>query len=137
MAGVGTQKVFEDDRVIVWHLDITVRPGGHIDPRDAKHELPKAAKTARDHGLEIMMLTTGISAPDRHAEEILATCQKLNIERIKLGYFPAGEFGNLATRLDDVRRQLDAIVKLATNFGVCSLAMSATWHPLSRWHYFA
>lgn len=25
MAGVGTQKVFEDDRVIVWHLDL--KPG--------------------------------------------------------------------------------------------------------------
>ena len=22
MAGVGTQKVFEDDRLIVWHLDL-------------------------------------------------------------------------------------------------------------------
>ena len=27
MAGVGTQKVFEDDRVIVWHLDL--EPGEH------------------------------------------------------------------------------------------------------------
>ena len=27
MSGVGTQKVFEDDRVIVWHLDL--EPGQH------------------------------------------------------------------------------------------------------------
>ncbi|MEO1973833.1 MAG: hypothetical protein ABGX07_19880 [Pirellulaceae bacterium] len=27
MSGVGTQKVFEDDRVIVWHLDL--EPGEH------------------------------------------------------------------------------------------------------------
>ncbi|HIF01464.1 MAG TPA: hypothetical protein EYG03_29670 [Planctomycetes bacterium] len=27
MCGVGTQKVFEDDRVIVWHLDLA--PGQH------------------------------------------------------------------------------------------------------------
>lgn len=27
MAGVGTQKVFENDRVIVWHLDL--QPGEH------------------------------------------------------------------------------------------------------------
>ena len=25
MAGVGTQKVFENDRVIVWHLDLSSR----------------------------------------------------------------------------------------------------------------
>jgi sugar phosphate isomerase/epimerase len=109
-------KVFK--RIGVDGLDLTVRPGGHIEPKDAKDELPKAAKAARDHGLEIMMLTTGISTPDRHAEEIVATCQKLNIERIKLGYFPAGKFGNLAKRLDDVRRQLDAIVKLTAKYGV-------------------
>ncbi|MCZ6641974.1 MAG: hypothetical protein O7F71_10395, partial [Gammaproteobacteria bacterium] len=36
-------------------LDVTVRPGGHIEPRDTKIELPKAARAARDHGLEIMM----------------------------------------------------------------------------------
>ena len=109
-------KVFQ--RIGVDGLDLTVRPGGHIEPDRAKDELPKAAKTAREHGLEIMMLTTGISTTDRHAEEIIATCQKLNIERIKLGYFPAGEFGNLAMRLDDVRRQLDALAKLATKYDV-------------------
>jgi sugar phosphate isomerase/epimerase len=109
-------KVFK--RIGVDGLDLTVRPGGHIEPKDAKDELPKAAKAARDHGLEIMMLTTGISTPDRHAEDIVANCQKLNIERIKLGYYPAGEFGNLAKRLDDVRRQLDALVKLTAKYGV-------------------
>ncbi|MDA1054950.1 MAG: sugar phosphate isomerase/epimerase [Planctomycetota bacterium] len=105
-------------RIGVDGLDLTVRPGGHIEPDRAKEELPQAAKTARDHGLEIMMLTTGITAPDRRAEEILAACQKLNIPRIKLGYFPAGEFGNLAKGMDDVRRSLDAIVKLAAKYDV-------------------
>ena len=105
-------------RIGVDGLDLTVRPGGHIEPDRAKEELPKAAKAARDHGLEIMMLTTGITAPDRQAEEIVVACQKLNIERIKLGYFPVGEFGDLAKRMDDVRRQLDAIVKLAAKYGV-------------------
>lgn len=99
-------------------LDLTVRPGGHIEPDDAKQQLPKAARAARDHGLEIMMLTTGITAADRLAEEIVATCAKLGIERIKLGYFPVGEFGDFARRLDDVRRDLDAIVKLTAKYGV-------------------
>jgi len=29
MAGVGTQKVFENDRVIVWHLDLEAGEEGH------------------------------------------------------------------------------------------------------------
>ena len=109
-------KVFK--RIGVDGLDLTVRPGGHIEPKNAKDELPRAVKAARDHDLEIMILTTGISTANRHAEEIVATCQKLNIERIKLGYFPVGNFGDLARRLDNVRRQLDAIVKLTAKYGV-------------------
>ena len=105
-------------RIGVDGLDLTVRPGGHIEPQNAPVELPKAVKAARDHGLEIMMLTTGITAPDRNAEAIVATCQKFNIERIKLGYFSVGKFGNLARRLDDVRRRLDAVIKLTTKYGV-------------------
>jgi sugar phosphate isomerase/epimerase len=99
-------------------LDLTVRPGGHIDPKNVKAELPQAVKAAREQGLEIMMLTTGIVSPDRQAEEIVATCQKLGIQRIKLGYFRVGKFGNLAKRLDETRRQLDAIVKLTTKYNV-------------------
>ena len=105
-------------RIGVDGLDLTVRPGGHIEPKDAKDELPRAAQAARDHGLEIMMLTTSITAPDRTAEEILATCLKLNIDRIKLGYYGVGTFGQLAKDLDDVRRQLDGVVKLAAKYDV-------------------
>ncbi|MEX2112055.1 MAG: hypothetical protein WD845_02660, partial [Pirellulales bacterium] len=43
-------------------LDLTVRPGGHIEPQDAARKLPDAAKAARDHGLQLSMLTTAIVA---------------------------------------------------------------------------
>ena len=99
-------------------LDLTVRPGGHINPENAKDELPRAVRTARDHGLEIMMLTTGITTPDRHAEDILATCQQHGIQRIKIGYFGIGKFGQLSKRLDNVRRELDAVAKLAAKYDV-------------------
>ena len=99
-------------------LDLTVRPGGHIKPEGVKVELPKAVKAAREQGLEIMMLTTGITSPDGTAEDILKTCQKLGINKIKLGYFSPAKFGTLAKRLDETRRQLDKIVKLAARYRV-------------------
>jgi len=109
-------KVF--NRIGIDGLDLTVRPGGHIEPKNVKKELPLAVKAARDHGLKIMMLTTGITSPDRHAEEIVSACQKLDIRRLKLGYYSIGKFGNLAKRLDDVRRKLAAVVKLTSKYGV-------------------
>jgi len=105
-------------RIGVDGLDLTVRPGGHIEPEDAKTALPKAAQAARDVGLEIMMLTTGITTTGRHAEEILATCNKLGIDRIKLGYYGSGRFGKLGREMSDVRRRHDGVVKLAAKYGV-------------------
>ncbi|MBM84078.1 MAG: hypothetical protein CMJ78_26290 [Planctomycetaceae bacterium] len=99
-------------------LDLTVRPGGHIPPEKAKAELPKAVQAAKDHGLKIMMLTTAINSADRNAEEILATCQQEGIDRIKTGYFPIGQFGQLKKRLVEVRKQLDQVVELAAKYKV-------------------
>jgi len=99
-------------------LDLTVRPGGHIKPAEVKEQLPLAVKAARDHGLKIMMLTTGITAPGRVAEETLAACQGEGIDRIKLGYYRVGEFGSLARRLGEVRQQLESVVELAAKYQV-------------------
>ena len=99
-------------------LDLTVRPGGHVEPRDAKVQLPKAARAAEEHGLAIMMLTTGITRADHSAAEILATCQQLGIDRIKLGYYRIGQPAMLARQLDDIRRQLDDLVKVAVQYDV-------------------
>lgn len=99
-------------------IDLTVRPGGHIKPENAPKELPIAAAAAKEHGLKILMLTTGITSPDQNAEGILATCQNLGIRKIKMGYYGGGEFGQLKKRLDDSRRQLEAVVKLAAKYEV-------------------
>ena len=116
-------------------LDLTVRPGGHIKPGEVKARLPLAVKAARDHGLEIMMLTTGITGPGRVAEETLAACQAAGINRIKLGYYPLGEFGNLARRLDEVRRELESVVELASKYEVrpCVHVHSGGTIPSSGW----
>ena len=90
-------------------IDLTVRPGGHIKPENAPKELPFAGAAAKEHGLKILMLTTSITSPDRNAEGILAVCQKLGIRNIKMGYYGSGEFGQLKKRLDDSRRQLEAV----------------------------
>ena len=62
------------------------------------------------------MLTTGTTAPDRNAEEILAACQRPGIDRIKPGYYPAERFGTLAKQLDAPRRQLEDVANLAAKY---------------------
>jgi len=116
-------------------LDLTVRPGGHIKPAEVKTQLPLAARAARDHGLKIMMLTTGITGPGRVAEETLAACQREGIDRIKLGYYRVGEFGSLARRLGEVREQLESVVELSAKYRVrpCVHVHSGPTIPSSGW----
>lgn len=99
-------------------LDLTVRPGGHILPKDVEEQLPLAAKAALEAGVEIGMLTTPITEPNAEAEKILATASKLGIHKVKLGYYRYKPFGTLAKQLDDVRRQLAAVAKLANKYDV-------------------
>jgi sugar phosphate isomerase/epimerase len=73
--------------------DLTVREGGLVRPERAKEDLPKAVKVFRDHGLDVPMLTTNITAAE-HARPILETAVKLGIPYYKFGY----------TRYDDVAR---------------------------------
>lgn len=99
-------------------LDLTVRPGGHIEPKDVGEELPKAVKAARDNGVAISLLTTAITDADADAERILSTAADLGIRHIKLGYHRYGEFGTLAKQMDDVRKQIEAVAELAGKYKV-------------------
>ena len=49
MAGVGTEKVFENDRVIVWHLDLEPGEQGEMH----KHELDYSVRVLSGSTLEV------------------------------------------------------------------------------------
>lgn len=99
-------------------LDLTVRPGGHIDPDDVEAELPKAARAAEENGIRILMLTTAITTPDEESEKLVAAADQLGIQRIKLGYFRYGKFGTLRRQLDQVRSALGRIVTMTKQYDV-------------------
>ena len=99
-------------------LDLTVRPGGHIEPADAPSKLPAAAQAARDHGVRIFMLSTAIVEADPQAERLLAAAAEAGVDRVKLGYYRYTEFGTLARQIDDARRKLEGVTKMAARHGV-------------------
>ena len=99
-------------------LDLTLRPGGHIEPKYARQQLPVAAEAAAEAGLKIAMLTTAILEPDKQADAILSTAGRLGIQRVKLGYYRYKGFGNLQEQIDRVRHQIESVAKLAKKFDV-------------------
>ena len=82
-------------------IDLTVRPEGHVLPERAADDLPKAVGAIRDEGLEVPMITTGLtSADDPTARAILSTAARLSIPFFKPGYYQY--------KLVDVRGELEA-----------------------------
>ena len=100
-------------------LDLTVRPAGHITPENARAQLPQAKRALADLGLDLPMVTTGITEVDSpHARDILETARALGIPNLKLGYWTYRPFGTFREQLDDAQRKLDGLERLAREIGV-------------------
>jgi sugar phosphate isomerase/epimerase len=100
-------------------LDLTVRPGGHVEPSDAEALLPGIFRMVEEKGLRVPLLTTGItSADDPHAETIFRLAAEGGVQYIKLGYWRYEGFGTMARQIDEIKKTLDGIEELAQRYGV-------------------
>ncbi len=67
-------------------LDIPVRPNGHVLPERVRDDLPRAVAATHDAGLQVTMITTGITGVDSpHARAILETAAGLGIRHYRMG----------------------------------------------------
>ncbi len=99
-------------------LDLTVRPGGHIPPEKIASKLPEADRIARDHGLEIVQITSNVTAPDEYGRTLFETAGKLGLRKIKLGYYRGQGVGRLGEQIEEVKLQLNQLVTLAEKHNV-------------------
>lgn len=99
-------------------LDLTVRPGGHIEPENVAVELPLAAQAALEAGTNILQLTTGITDATPEAETLLATASKLGITHFKLGYYRYKPFGTLVAQIDETKDRIGGVAELAKKYGM-------------------
>lgn len=100
-------------------VDFAVRPGYPVTPENATAELPKAARTFKDAGLVIGLVTapTGLNDPDsKHAQSLFEACGKSGVPAIKIGYFPYR--GKFDPELAEARKKLAGFAKLAEKTGV-------------------
>jgi len=88
-------------------IDLTVRPGGHVEPGDAARGLPDAVEQIRDAGLEVPMITTAITDPgDPVTWNILETAGKLGIPIYRPGWFRYREGQRVEDQLKEAAGQL-------------------------------
>jgi len=104
-------------------MDLTCRSEGHVLPENVKTDLPKAVEFFKSKGLEIGMISTGITTGEEpYTEDILNTAGKCGIKFVKMGYWWLGDkFGNAEKRLADAKRGAAKVAELAKAAGVCAI----------------
>ena len=69
-------------------FDLTVRPGGKVEPSNVEKDLPKLSEEAEKNNLSLDMIVSGIvSAVDPLTELVLKTASSLGVKHYRLGYF--------------------------------------------------
>ena len=100
-------------------VDLTARPGGHVDPKRVTQDLPAFVHAIREEGLQVPMITTDLtSIEDPVARPTLETAAALKIRFFKPGYYRYA--------FQDVRKEVAAAgLKLR---GLAELSASAGVH---------
>lgn len=99
--------------------DLTVRPGGLVLPERVAEDLPKAVAAFRDAGLNVPMISTGLtSANDPAAAATLSTAGKLGIRYFKPGYYGYDDVERWQARLKAARKDLESLLSLSRRAGM-------------------
>jgi L-ribulose-5-phosphate 3-epimerase len=105
------------------HVDLTVRPGGHVLPERVREDLPRAVQALDAQGVGTAMITTAItSASDPTARPILSEAARLKIPLYKLGYWRYRD-NDIEETLLRVKRDVTGLVALGKEVGI-----EAAWH---------
>ncbi len=103
-------------------VDLTVRPGGHVEPARVEDDLPKASDIIRKAGLKLPMVTTAIrDATTPYAETVIKTCAALGIRLYRWDGFRYEGPGPLPQQLDALRPLVKDLAALNRRYGVCAM----------------
>ena len=103
-------------------IDITVRPGGHVTPENAAHDLPIAVDAARKAGIDVPMITTGIvDADSPYAEPILRTANALNIRHYRWGGLPLDAGKSIPQQIEEDKARVRGLAALNETVGECAM----------------
>jgi sugar phosphate isomerase/epimerase len=103
-------------------VDLTVRPGGHVEPDRFEQELPAAVGAIRAAGLSCEMMTTGITGTGNSRDrELLALARSLGIRYYRLGGLRYSEDVELMTAVARYGQQLAALAEWNREIGITGM----------------
>ncbi|MCZ6674895.1 MAG: TIM barrel protein [Verrucomicrobia bacterium] len=100
-------------------VDLTVRPGGHVEPEHAERDLPKAVEANADKGLLSVMMTSGVNnASDPVNVQVLKTASDQGIKFYRMAYYKYAAEKSWRENLDDVRVDMLALAEVNKDLGL-------------------
>lgn len=100
-------------------FDLTVRGGGHVEPKRVEEDLPRIVEETKKAGLKIPMITTKITdADDPLTERIIKTASKLGIKYYRMGYYSYDDGLGIEGTLDKCRMQISELADLNRHYGM-------------------
>jgi len=103
-------------------VDLTVRPGGHVEPERVQDDLPKAAEIIRKAGLKLPMITTRFTdAGSPQVETVVKTCAGLGIRLYRCDTFMYDPKRALPDQLEEFRLRVKDLAELNRRHGVCAI----------------
>jgi len=103
-------------------LDLTVRPGGHVEPEHFERDLPAAIKAVKDVGLSCEMMTTNITGTENTRDrELLALARSLGVKSYRLGGLRYDKNVDPIVTVKQYFDQLSALAKWNEEIGITGL----------------
>ena len=99
--------------------DLAVRPGGHVLPENVERDLPLAVKALRNAGLNVEMMTSGITdADDPLTEKVLQTASELGIKFYRLGYYRYDPAISVVNNLELIKGKMHGLERLNEKYKI-------------------
>jgi len=100
-------------------VDLTVRPGGHVEPERVAEELPAFQDALAAGGVKVAMLTTAITGADEpHARAVIEAAGRAGVPHVKLGYWHYQGLGHYGRQVGEVRAALSGLEPVLKEHGV-------------------
>ncbi|MBN2089855.1 TIM barrel protein [candidate division KSB1 bacterium] len=100
-------------------IDLTVRPDGHVLPKNVEKDLPLAVEAAKKAGTEILTLTTAIDDSEKETtQKILKTASQSGVAYYRLGYFGYNEKRGIPEQLISIKQKMHGLMELNQKFKI-------------------
>jgi len=100
-------------------IDLTVRPGGHVQPERVREDLPRAVHAAKVEALDVPMIVTAITDPtDPLTESIFATASQAGILYYRMGYYQYDDSTAIRQTLNEAKAKLRDLVEMNKQYNI-------------------